>query len=61
MSTLEIRDERPELSPRLVARHERVRDIPPPDLLRFYGVPEHLRAILIHDDGTRHVIQQGRR
>jgi hypothetical protein len=38
-----------------------VRDVPPPDLLRFYGVPEHLRAILIHDDGTRHVIQQGRR
>jgi hypothetical protein len=61
MATLEIRDERPELSPRLVARHENVRDISPAQLIAFHGVVSHLRAVLIHDDGTRQIIQEGRR
>jgi hypothetical protein len=61
MATLEIRDERPELSPRLVARHENVRDISPAQLIAFHGVALHLRAVLIHEDGTRQIIQEGRR
>jgi hypothetical protein len=61
MATLEIRDERPEISPRLVARHENVRDISTAQLIEFYGVVSHLRAVLIHDDGARQIIQEGRR
>ena len=61
MAVLEIRDERPEVSPKMVIRHERVRDVSPAELLSFYGIVSHLRVVLIHDDGTRQIIQEGRR
>ena len=58
---LEIRDERPELAPRLVARHANVPDnLTSVEVLARYGVALHLRAILIRDD-EREIIQHGRR
>ena len=58
---LEIRDERPELAPRLVARHVNVPDnLTSAETLVRYGVAGHLRATLIRD-GEREVIQHGRR
>lgn len=58
---LEIRDERPEVAPRMVARMDNVPDdLTCAEVLRRYGVASHLRAILITDAG-REVIQDGRR
>lgn len=58
---LEIRDERPETAPRLVARHVNVPDDWTSEQVRTrYGVASHLRATLIRE-GEREVIQQGRR
>jgi hypothetical protein len=59
---LEVRDERPELSPRIVARHVfALEGRTPAQILDRYGVSEHLRAALIHPDGERQIIQEGRR
>jgi hypothetical protein len=58
--TLEVRDERQELSPRIVARHTPIPDgWTPAQILEYFGVSEHLRAVLIHPDGERQVIQEG--
>ena len=60
--TLEIRDERPELSPQPVSRHPNVPDgWTPAQILKQWGVGEHLRAVLLHPDGERQIIQEGRR
>jgi hypothetical protein len=60
--TLEVRDERPELQPRIVARHKRIPDEwTPAEILKQFGISEHLRAVLIHPDGERQIIQEGRR
>jgi hypothetical protein len=61
MAKIEIRDERAEIRPSLVARHENVRYITPRELINFYGVASHLRVILINDDGEKQIIQEGRR
>ncbi len=61
-SILEVRDEQPELSPRIVARHIfSLEGRTPAQILDRYGVSEHLHAVLIHPDGERQVIQEGRR
>ena len=58
---LEIRDERPETAPRLVARHLNVPDDWTSEQVRTrYGIASHLRATLIRD-GERELIQHGRR
>lgn len=60
--TLELRDERPELSPQPVSRHKNIPDgWIPAQILRQWGVGEHLRAVLVHPDGERQIIQEGRR
>jgi hypothetical protein len=59
---LEVRDERQELSPRVVARHTPIPDgWTPAQVLEYFGISEHLRAVLIHPDGERQIIQEGRR
>jgi hypothetical protein len=59
---LETRDERPELDQRFVRRHHNIPDgWTPAQILKWYGVSEHLRAVLIHPDGERQIIQEGRR
>ena len=61
MATLEVRDERPEMSPRIVAKHHNIRDISPKELICYYGIAKHLRVIVIEDDKSRRVVQDGRR
>lgn len=58
--TIEVRDLRPYLTPRLVATHRNVRDAPDKELLLFFGLGKHLNVQLV-ENGERRTIQEGTR
>lgn len=62
LDTIEVSDQRPELKPRHLASHKAPSDLTKKEVIERYGIAEHLHVVRVSGvDGSREVLQEGRR